>query len=415
MSRRDHTRAGPRRAGPPRSLPPGGTRPASTAGWALAILLAALLTLAPASGSAATPPASSSAAGSGTFTLELRDAHPAEQLVAAVSRLPDSSRAELIFEESLIDGRTLTAGVSLAAVRDEGVAALDISPLIHGEPAQEGDIPGAGEDAAHRSAIALTELQQRITHEPASPDRIIGTWATPSERVAVEHLADELDASPVLEEAGPASASDDITESGSDVSETTAVSGHDEGLTDSDDACTYFSAKSGSTRLGESSQYPGKRYTQTFATWSQARVDHIASNCSVNSTYEVETHTTDAAGHYLGEFYRWSSTLPESYQDTGAFDEDNEVDGRATKQWTVGTFQLDEVRSDVEYRATIWTDPGSQGDGDLFMSNGQLGVKQPSICSSTWCVFAVDAFFLAEPWTGAPGVKTWEKSDDAIT
>ena len=134
-------------------------------------------------------------------------------------------------------------------------------------------------------------------------------------------------------------------------------------------------------------------------TWSTARVNHIrSSNCSVNSTFELETHTTVASGHFLGSFYRFDSDLPSAYVDTGILDGNNTVAGVSTRQWTGGTSRLVNVSANRQYRQAIYTNPGAQGSGDPWMMNGALGVRIPAGCHSTWCIFQRDSYFSINPW-----------------
>ncbi len=148
--------------------------------------------------------------------------------------------------------------------------------------------------------------------------------------------------------------------------------------------------------------------------WSQFRVDHIASNCSANSTFEIETHTTDDGGHFLDHWvYTWYSNLPTAYRDTNFGDFMNNIDGTFTDQWTIGTAQLDEVQPWVNYRVTMWTFPGASGT-DRFMSNGQLGTHLPG-CTFAWCISGEGSWYQAVPWThvspsSAPKTKWWNRS-----
>lgn len=349
------------------------------------------------------------------------EASPESELLTDAPRDSDRARTrvDVVFEEKLADGTVGTFGISADAIREEGLDAFDLSTMVEDMLAIDDDIATAGasqvrsefdlldpttvqfEAAKHASAVeneraALKELYVTLQGTLSTPERLIVTSDGDAGTEALERLVEQevgFSMAPVLS----ASPGEEMISGGSVASS---------------DPCVYFSAKSGNTSLGYSTSYAGKRYTQTYSTWSQARVDHIASSCSVNSTYEIETHSTVAGGHFLGDYYKWYSSLPGAYKDTAFGDGGNTVEGSATKQWAIGTAQLDDVDADTSYRTTMWTDPGT-ASYDWFMSNGQLGIHPPG-CTSTWCIVGVDSYYLAKPWNGTPGTTYWDKSDSDI-
>lgn len=316
--------------------------------------------------------------------------HTRLQADLTATDLAPATEVDVVFEQKLSNGLVGTFGISSAAIREEGLDAFDLSTMIEDMMIMDEDIKASSAEIDNERA-ALAELYVTLNGTLSTPQRLIVTTSGQTATAALERLVevsagfDLAPAAPSLPESGTASAA----------------------ATDGD--CTYFSPKSGHTAVGYSQSYPGKRYTQTYSKWSHARVNHIHFNCSVNSTFEIETHSTVAGGHFLGSYYKWYSSLPSAYKDTTAEDDDNNIDGVSTKQWAIGTAQLDEALPNENYRTTMWTQPGT-ATVDKFMSHGQLGIQRPPGCTSTWCIYGVDGYHLAEPWTYTPGTKYWTKS-----
>ncbi|MCP4966410.1 MAG: hypothetical protein GY926_14400 [bacterium] len=321
---------------------------------------------------------------------------------ADVSDVPLTPDIDVVFEQPLGDGSIGTFGVSAAAIHDMGLDAFDLSTMVDDMLQMDSNMSKAPVDATEpwddsgfvaKERALLAELHIALSGTLSTPDRILVTTSGPAGEESLRSLVQTSDGFALEMEETVLSADQPAS-----------------GAAAASSACTYFSPKSGNTSLGYSNSYPGKRYTQTYSTWSTLRVDHIASNCSSNSTFEIETHTTVVGGHFLGSYYMWYSSMPDAYKDTAFGDGDNTISGNPTKQWAIGTFELDEVVANTNYRTTMWTEPGTATTNDIFMSNGQLGVKQPFSCHSTWCVWPVDSYYLASPWTWTPGTGYWSKS-----
>jgi hypothetical protein len=301
-----------------------------------------------------------------------------------------ATEVDVVFEQKLSNGMVGTFGISSAAIREEGLDAFDLSTMVEDMMIMDEDIKASSAEIDNERA-ALAELYVTLKGTLSTPQRLIVTTSGQTATAALERFVDAS----VGFDLAPAALS--LPESGAAPAAAT------------DGDCTYYSPKSGQTAVGYSQTHPGKRYTQTYSKWSHARVNHIHFNCSVNSTFEIETHSTVVGGHFLGDYYKWFSSLPSAYKDIGFDDGGNTIEGQSTKQWTIGTAQLDDVLPNENYRSTMWTQPGT-ATVDKFMSNGQLGIQIPPGCTSAWCIYARDSYYLVQPWIFTPGTGYWEKS-----
>lgn len=133
---------------------------------------------------------------------------------------------------------------------------------------------------------------------------------------------------------------------------------------------------------GGASSVAGMRYGQTKFQWStNSRL--TALKCYDDITFEPDftTYNYDDKAYYANSIESWSTTMPNGYKDTKFMDGGDEL------TFTVGTSDARKLSADKEYKTYFRTKRGnsSSDKAKVFL---QRGNRTPSVCHSTWCIFA---------------------------
>ena len=161
---------------------------------------------------------------------------------------------------------------------------------------------------------------------------------------------------------------------------------------------------SGTIQTGPSYRpgYIGQRFIYQTFKWNASNLSTLVDECSYKATYEPDAVFYNYDGlHYFGKKRSWLSNLPRKYNDTNFKDSENEL------VYTVGTANALQLVAGKDYATLIRTDPGN-ADIDTGKLVGQAGIRVPSICYSTWCVYPKDSEFLIDAWDySVPGFMSW--------
>ncbi len=146
-----------------------------------------------------------------------------------------------------------------------------------------------------------------------------------------------------------------------------------------------------------------RRIYQTFK-WSAATIAAIQ-ECGAddhNITYEPDAVFDNYDGlHYFGDKKSWASNLPRKYNDTRYSDSEN------TPTYTVGSADALQLVASKTYFTLIRAAPGNTTT-DRGTLVGQIGMRIPKPCYSTWCVFSNASRILVPAWdVPVPGVLSW--------
>lgn len=130
------------------------------------------------------------------------------------------------------------------------------------------------------------------------------------------------------------------------------------------------------------SSVAGMRYGQTNFEWTtNSRL--TALKCYDDVTFEPDftTYNYDDLHYFHNSIEAWSTTMPSGYKDTKFMDGGNEL------TFTVGTSDARKLQPDKEYKTYFRTKKGnsSTDKAKVFL---QRGNRTPSVCHSTWCIFA---------------------------
>lgn len=125
----------------------------------------------------------------------------------------------------------------------------------------------------------------------------------------------------------------------------------------------------------------GTRYGRLYFTWSSTNLANLKACDAVTFEPDFVTYNYDDKHYYSSDITSWSSTMPSAYQDTNAFDSDDE------RVYTVGTSDASKLVASTRY-TTFFRSPAGNASADTMKVVAQKGYRFPSICYSTWCIFA---------------------------
>ncbi|HEY6932290.1 MAG TPA: hypothetical protein VI452_02740 [Marmoricola sp.] len=151
---------------------------------------------------------------------------------------------------------------------------------------------------------------------------------------------------------------------------------------------------------GESSVV-NHRYGSTKFYWGATRMGNL--KCYDDVTFEPDfvTYNYDDKHYYDKGITAWASNMPDPYKDTQFSDSGDE------RVYTVGESHADRLVKDTWYRAYFRTEHGNTGS-DTAKLNLQRGNRTPSICDSTWCIFAKATNRVPDSgWFDIPSDRGW--------
>lgn len=133
-------------------------------------------------------------------------------------------------------------------------------------------------------------------------------------------------------------------------------------------------------KAGKSS-VANRRYGQLEFHWSFERMNSL--RCFEDVTFEPDyvTYNYDDKHYFTSDVTAWSTTMPRGYLDTAFGDSDDE------RVYTVGTWDAKQLVDNTIYKTYFRTAYGNSST-DTAKVNAQRGNRTPSICHSTWCIFA---------------------------
>jgi hypothetical protein len=105
--------------------------------------------------------------------------------------------------------------------------------------------------------------------------------------------------------------------------------------------------------------------------------------CHEDVTFEPDfkTYNYDDKHYYNHKITAWSTTMPKGYKDTQFSDKNDEY------VFTIGTSDATKLKSNHRYKTYFRTAVGNTGS-DTAKVAFQRGNRTPSVCHSTWCIFA---------------------------
>lgn len=150
-----------------------------------------------------------------------------------------------------------------------------------------------------------------------------------------------------------------------------------------------------------SSTTSGQRYGRLRFEWtSSSRLNNLKSCPGVTFEPDFVTNNYDGKYYFSKTIKSWSSNLPSSYWDTSF------ADGGQERVYTVGTSDARRLVANREY-TTYFRATNGNSKQDSMKVVAQRGVRIPSVCHSTWCIFARDsqrypAANASTPWLTIP-------------
>lgn len=140
----------------------------------------------------------------------------------------------------------------------------------------------------------------------------------------------------------------------------------------------------------------GTRYGRLYFTWSTTNLANLKACDSATFEPDFVTYNYDDKHYYSSNISSWSSTMPSAYQDTNAFDSEDE------RVYTVGTSDASQLVASTRY-TTFFRSPAGNASTDTMKVVAQKGYRFPSFCHSTWCIFAdASKRFPGSGWKSIP-------------
>lgn len=126
----------------------------------------------------------------------------------------------------------------------------------------------------------------------------------------------------------------------------------------------------------------GTRYGRLYFTWNSSNLANLKACGNVTFEPDFVTYNYEDAHYYATSgISSWSSTMPNAYQDTSAFD------GKDELVYTVGCSDATALAAGTRY-TTFFRAPIGNAPWDTMKVVAQRGHRTPSFCHSTWCIFA---------------------------
>lgn len=145
----------------------------------------------------------------------------------------------------------------------------------------------------------------------------------------------------------------------------------------------------------------GTRYGRLYFTWSASNLANLKACNNVTFEPDFVTYNYEDAHYYAASgISSWSSTMPNAYQDTNAFD------GKDELVYTVGYSDATALAAGTRY-TTFFRAPIGNAPWDTMKVVAQRGHRTPPFCYSTWCIFADSSKrFPASGWVRIPATGT---------